>query len=244
MTRTNTLIIYVCLLLLGLSRTMEIYAGDTFYAQTQEGITLRFGVLDEQEKTAEVSAVDINTPAMDSAVKGKVTIPSEVNGYKVTRIGDAAFSDCSMDSVIISEGVESIGKFAFSGCGNISYVSIPSTIKTLERFAFAIGPSLRSFVSYIENPQGVINEDVFDEQISVDSKQRRIPDYEPSWSIGTYEDATLYVPKGSIKLYQEDRFWGFFSNIKEQNPYDLDGDGTLTLNDITTLINIYLEKSE
>ena len=27
-------------------------------------------------------------------------------------------------------------------------------------------------------------------------------------------------------------------------PYDLDGDGTLTLNDITTLINIYLEKSE
>ncbi|MBR2153790.1 MAG: hypothetical protein IJ901_04145 [Bacteroidaceae bacterium] len=27
-------------------------------------------------------------------------------------------------------------------------------------------------------------------------------------------------------------------------PYDLDGDGVLTLNDITTLINIYLEKSE
>ncbi len=238
----KSILIYVGFLLLGLSRTLDIYAEDTFYAPTKEGVTLRFGVIDEQEKIAEVSVVDINTPAMDSAVKGKVTIPSEVNGYKIMRIGEMAFSCCSMDSVIISEGIESVGKFAFDGCRNISYVSIPSTIKTIERFAFGIGPSLQSVVSYIKDPRSVTEDDIFDEQVSVGSKQRRVSG---TWTLGTFKNATLYVPKGSKCLYQEDYHWCFFSDIveMEQAPYDIDGDGVLTLNDITTLINVYLEMS-
>ena len=37
----------------------------------------------------------------------------------ITTIGDSVFDDCeSLEKVVIAEGVEKIGKWAFSGCDN------------------------------------------------------------------------------------------------------------------------------
>lgn len=46
-----------------------------------------------------------------------VTIPETYGGRKVTSIGDEAFRNCNrLTSVIIPEGVESIGSYAFANC--------------------------------------------------------------------------------------------------------------------------------
>ena len=53
----------------------------------------------------------------------KLEIPSILNGYTVTKIGDWAFSGCtSLTSITMPDSVTSISKYAFDGCENITDV--------------------------------------------------------------------------------------------------------------------------
>ena len=76
----------------------------------------------------------------------EVSVPGSVKS-----IGDGAFSDCyeeerddndniifvrGMEKVIIQDGVEIIGKEAFSGCGKLTYVTLPDSIKIIGVSAF------------------------------------------------------------------------------------------------------------
>lgn len=47
-------------------------------------------------------------------------IPSAINGIPVTKIGDGAFRGCHVQKVKFPEGLRTIGKDAFSGCGQLS----------------------------------------------------------------------------------------------------------------------------
>ena len=67
-----------------------------------------------------------------------VEIPSELDGHAVTVIGDSAFYwDDELEEVIIPEGVTEIEPYAFEDCYSLTYVSLPSTLKTIGRYAFA-----------------------------------------------------------------------------------------------------------
>ena len=66
-----------------------------------------------------------------------VVIPSTINGYPVTEIGDDAFEDCwHLTSVTIPYGVTSIGVDAFADCSNLGKVVLPSTLKSIGNSAF------------------------------------------------------------------------------------------------------------
>ena len=58
----------------------------------------------------------------------EVVIPSVINGYSVTTIGDSAFSDCdSLTSVVIPDSVTTIGGYAFRNCSSLTiYAEAPS----------------------------------------------------------------------------------------------------------------------
>ena len=58
----------------------------------------------------------------------------------------------------------------------------------------------------------------------------------------------LYVPKGSKMAYEEANYWKQFMNIVElewgnnNTPGDLNGDGKITIADVTKLVNMILGK--
>ncbi|MBR2742139.1 MAG: leucine-rich repeat protein [Clostridia bacterium] len=63
-------------------------------------------------------------------------IPAEIENTPVTAIGENAFADCSIESVMISEGVTTIGKKAFGNCRSLVFVFLPSSLESIENYAF------------------------------------------------------------------------------------------------------------
>jgi|GEM_PF-2323581 len=66
----------------------------------------------------------------------EVDIPEEINGVKVTAIGDFSFGGTDIRSILIPEGVVSIGRQAFDRCTNLTSVSIPSSVTEIGSAAF------------------------------------------------------------------------------------------------------------
>ena len=121
--------------------------GDTFKAQTSEGVEMTFKVISEQSKTCQVgdNDNDASDRAIDMDYSGFVTIPSQVNGYTVTSIGSYAFDSCSnLRSVNIPNSVTSIGNYAFSFCTDLRSITIPNSVTSIGSFAFFSSLNLSS----------------------------------------------------------------------------------------------------
>ena len=72
-------------------------------------------------------------------------IPGEINGKKVTKIGDNAFIDCTeLTSVTIPDGVTSIDEAAFLCCTSLTSVTIPDSVTSIKSKAFFKCTSLKS----------------------------------------------------------------------------------------------------
>jgi len=230
-----------------------------FTATSSEGVVITFKVISEQEKTASVG--DDKNPAIDINTQGMVSIPQNVNGYKIVEIGrkafwrcqeiisiklpesikfigDAAFDRCSnLQTVVIPYGTQKINTHAFSECEKLQSITIPATVTDFGLCIFLYNNNMKSVFSYIVNPTS-LHEWTF--------STIPVPDIDSEVTVFDSEprnEATLYVPKGCKEKYEQTQGWNIFHDIVEMeySPYDHDGDGVLTLNDITTLINVYLE---
>ena len=97
---------------------------------------------------AEAATYDIYTYAVSSdnkvtitdckeSAKGAITIPSEIDGKPVTRIGGDAFRDCTgLTSITIPNSVTSIGGEAFRGCTGLTSITIPNSVTSIGTWAF------------------------------------------------------------------------------------------------------------
>lgn len=89
----------------------------------------------------------------------ELTIPSTVDGYKVTAIGVSAFkSNATIKSVLIPSSVRTIEGLAFEWCESLEKVIIENGCITIESRAFACGN-----LSYIEVPESVSTLEYFDD---------------------------------------------------------------------------------
>lgn len=93
----------------------------------------------------------------DNSYSGRVVIPATVkNGnatYRVTRVGDNAFRDCTgLTSVRIGANVATIGKRAFLGCNAMTGVTITASITEIGDYAFSGCSSLRILVFDNDEP--------------------------------------------------------------------------------------------
>ena len=103
------------------------FGSDFFIATTDEGIRMRFKILDEDEQTCQVGVFhegEEPITAVDTSVEGSLTIPATANGYQVTTICQGAFYECNyMNAISIPASVTNIGVRAFDGCRNLQTVT-------------------------------------------------------------------------------------------------------------------------
>ena len=67
-------------------------------------------------------------------LEGKITIPSEHNGRKVTEI--KGFTGCQLSEIELPDTLEIIGPDTFSGCTNLKSITIPKNVYRIQGNAF------------------------------------------------------------------------------------------------------------
>lgn len=65
-----------------------------------------------------------------------IVIPSHIDGYTVSSIGESAFSMSKISSVVVSEGVKRIDWFAFYTCPTLKSITLPSSVTYIGYAAF------------------------------------------------------------------------------------------------------------
>ena len=99
-----------------------------FVAVTKEGVEMTFKIISREDKTVQVGTGEWRTCAVpEFTTIGEITIPEEVEGYRVIYIAECAFYGRSdLTSVIIPNSVTSIDGSAFLGCNNLTSVTLNS----------------------------------------------------------------------------------------------------------------------
>jgi len=134
------------------------------------------------------------------------TVPTEYSiPASVTEIGDNAFYYCSkLSTLTISEGVKSIGNKAFNSC-MIKTLHIPASITSIGSDAFDL------YASYPNSPSIYYNSTV---PMSGDKNIFKASDY---------NEAILYIPKGTSGKFLITSPWMYFRNIQEIDFAGIDG---------------------
>ncbi|MBR6633135.1 MAG: leucine-rich repeat protein [Clostridia bacterium] len=136
--------------------TAETYAQDngiTFVALDEDEDVIDISMLTYEISNNEVTITDCDTSATS------VTIPSTIEGYPVTSIGDDAFCNCtSLTSITIPNSVTSIGNSAFSGI-KLNSIVIPNSVISVGYGAFSYCTNLTDIT--IMNSSTQIGQDAF-----------------------------------------------------------------------------------
>ena len=120
------------------------YVKNTYghYYATENGFTDEACLLTNELNDG---TLEISKYVGKSATSATYAIPGEINGKKVTKIGDSAFMFCtSLTSVTIPDGVTSIDVAAFLGCTSLTSVTIPDSVTSIKSKAFFNCASLKS----------------------------------------------------------------------------------------------------
>ena len=100
----------------------------------------------------------------------------------------------------IGNSVTSIGYYAFQECSGLTSVTIPNSVTYIGDYAFYGCSGLTSVISEMENPYS-INSVCFNNNV--------------------FNNATLYVPKGTVDKYKSTNYWNKFVFIEESDPTDI-----------------------
>lgn len=83
--------------------------------------------------------------------EANLTIPAELGGCPVTKIGDRAFlSNSTIQIVTLPDSVEELGVSAFNSCSNLQTVVLSKNLKTIGNLAFQM-----SSLTYISLPDSI-----------------------------------------------------------------------------------------
>ena len=157
-------------------------------------------------------------------------------------ITEDAFSYCTgLTNVYIPNSVTSIGENAFNGCKGLTSIVIPNSVITIGNHAFSLLYNLKSIiignsVSYIGTAAFYANENLTDITcLAITPPTTSLND------IFLNYNASLHVPRISINAYKNMWPWSEFTNIdgfdSPDASGDVDGDGKVNIDDVTSLIN-------
>lgn len=214
----------------------ELKDGDTFTSLSSEGVEIVFTVLSVKDKTVQVGPNNSGktfmnaTAAIDKNTTGTLTIPSSVNGFAVTTIGDFAFQNCNISNVVIPEGIKRIGQWAFNRCP-ITSITLPSTLTFIGQYAFGRdwntnGTELQEVYCNVKEPFSLMEKALCWHRWIVSGSNEEFYTY----------SGKLYVPKGTKQKYLNTPTWDWFGDniVEVDDPndsrrcYAVYADGTLT----------------
>ena len=122
----------------------ERYISDAAYAATIRELQSKLDALapDIEADSSQIEAGDElifryrleNGKAIVTGYTGTstlVTIPTTLDGYPVVAIGERAFEGQKIAAVMLPDGLEAIGWFAFYGCEQLIDVSIPTSVTSI-----------------------------------------------------------------------------------------------------------------
>ena len=183
--------------------------------QNADGVTIYYNYINDGTE------LEVTFCGGNYQYQGNVAIPEEVTYMnrtrKVTSIESSAFAGCSgLTSVTIGNSVTSIGGWAFCYCSSLTSVTIPNSVTSIGSYAFD-GVDIPTVISLIENPF----------KITGKTSSSRV------FSQNTFNNATLYVPKGTIEKYKATRGWKDFAYIVESDPTGIKNIETKQLEEVS-----------
>ena len=149
-----------------------------------------------------------------------VTLPNTLTSLYGTFLWCTA-----LENVNIPNSVTTIND-AFRGCSSLNSIIIPNSVVSISNNAFYQCNALTDITCLAQTPPTVSNSNCFYSQL-----------------FDIYNTATLKVPMPSVSAYQNANVWKLFTNITGINDAeqgDVDGDGRVTIADVTTLIDLLL----
>ncbi len=128
-------------MIMNINTCMEVQAAESL-TYTVGNSTYTYAIKDDN--TVEITDY--------SGTDTEIEIPGEIEGKKVTSIGDSVFSVCSsLKSINIPESVISIGDGVFENCSNLESIKLPQYMEKIGGRSFYNCKSLRS----IKIPEGI-----------------------------------------------------------------------------------------
>ena len=143
------------------------------------------------EGIGDMSNYDYNTRSPWYSYRS--SIGTVILGEGLTSIGTSAFSDCSsLTTINIPEGVTSIGAGAFYDCSSLTSITIPESATSIGEWAFSKCSSLVDVYCYAET----------------------VPPTDGDVFTGSYpENITLHVPAVALENYKTTAPWNDFGTI-------------------------------
>jgi hypothetical protein len=172
--------------------------------------------------------------AFQSCQITSIKLPSSI-----TQISAGAFNNCSkLSDVSLPDGITSIGDAAFAGCYSLVSLKIPESVTTLSRYTFGGCSNLKEInipekVTYLSDGcfkwSGLDSIFIPKSIVYLGENSLEINDLKAvkmgianlsqlnysSTTFGDVSTAKLYVPKGSIGVYEQYEPWLNFFSIEE-----------------------------
>ncbi len=118
----------------------------------------------------------------------------------IKRIGRSAFYECyRLKDCLLPDGLEEIEAWALAGADNMKEWHIPASVRKIDWAAFSV-PNFSSHTVY-----------VYAKEPPADTHLEAFADW-------TMEKSVLYVPEGSLDVYQQTAPWSYFGTILEFQP--------------------------
>ena len=86
------------------------------------------------------------TEIPDSCFSGCYELADLTWNENLTSIGSNAFYGCAFGDTVLPEGITKLGQYAFGGCGNLTKLTLPTTLTELDSYALSSMWNTKDFV--------------------------------------------------------------------------------------------------